>query len=237
MDLNRYLYGGWEDLLFAWLMKFDPDYQAVPWMAERYEANAAGDVYTFYLRPGVQWSNGDAVTAHDFVWSYQRKLTPAVAADYAGFFYDLKNAAAINQGDITDLSQLGVRAKDDHTLECTLEGPRGYFPVLMAYAAAAPSHRASVEQYGENWTEPGNLVFDILPMAEARGFLGETSPGVEGSGSCRQAVWSAFVPCAGTSHVPRLKKPEESSGPRKVLARRPKFYQGNSCLEPHTLSC
>ncbi len=158
MDLNRYLYGGGEDLLFAWLMKFDPDYQVVPWLAERYEANAAGDVYTFYLRPGVQWSNGDAVTAHDFVWSYQRKLTPAVAADYAGFFYDLKNAAAINQGDITDLSQLGVRAKDDSTLECTLEGPRGYFPVLMAYAAAAPSHRASVEQYGEKWTEPENLV-------------------------------------------------------------------------------
>jgi ABC-type oligopeptide transport system substrate-binding subunit len=158
MDLNRYLYGGGDGLIFAWLMKFDPDYQAVPWLAERYDANSAGDVYTFYLRPGLKWSNGDPVTAHDFVWSYQRKLNPAVAADYAGFFYDLKNAAAINKGDITDLSQLGVQAKDELTLECTLEGPRGYFPVLMAYAAAAPSHRASVERHGEKWTEPGNIV-------------------------------------------------------------------------------
>ena len=82
MDVNRYLYGGSDALIFAWLMKFDPNYKAIPWLAERYEANPTGDVYTFYLRQGLKWSNGDPVTAHDFVWSYQRKLDPAVAADY-----------------------------------------------------------------------------------------------------------------------------------------------------------
>lgn len=158
LDVNRYLYGGGDVLLFAWLMKFDPDYRAVPWLAERYTASPAGDVYTFYLRPGLRWSNGDPVTAHDFVWSYQRKLNPAVAADYVGFFYDIKNAEKINKGIIQDLSQLGVQARDDLTLEFTLEGPRGYFPVLMAYAATAPSHRASVEKYGDKWTEPGHIV-------------------------------------------------------------------------------
>ena len=145
-------------LIFAWLMKFDPNYKAIPWLAERYEANPTGDVYTFYLRQGLKWSNGDPVTAHDFVWSYQRKLDPAVAADYVGFFYDLKNAEKINKGEIKDLSQLGVQAKDDLTLEFTLEGPRGYFPVLMAYAATAPAHRASVEKHGDKWTEPENIV-------------------------------------------------------------------------------
>jgi ABC-type oligopeptide transport system substrate-binding subunit len=158
LDLNRYLYGGGDPGLWAWLMKFDPDYKPVPWLAERFETNATGDVYTFFLRPGLKWSNGDAVTANDFIWSYRRKLDPATAADYPGFFYDVKNAEKINKGEIKDLTQLGVSAKDDRTLEFQLEGPRGYFHVLMAYAATAPSHRATVEKFGDKWTEPGNIV-------------------------------------------------------------------------------
>lgn len=158
LDLNRYLYGGADAGLWAWLMKFDPDYNPLPWLAERFEVNAQGDVYTFYLQPDMQWSNGDPLTAHDFVWSYQRKLDPATAADYPGFFYDIKHAEKINKGDIKDLAQLGVVAKDERTLEFRLEGPRGYFHVLMAYAATAPAHRASVEKHGDKWTEPGNIV-------------------------------------------------------------------------------
>ena len=158
LDLNRYLYGGGDAGLWAWLMKFDPDYKPVPWLAERFEVNPQGDVYTFYLRPGLKWSNGDPMTAHDFVWSYQRKLDPATAADYPGFFYDIKYANKINTGEIKDFSQLGIKAKDDRTLEFTLEGPRGYFHILMAYAATAPSHKATVEKFGDKWTEPGNIV-------------------------------------------------------------------------------
>jgi ABC-type oligopeptide transport system substrate-binding subunit len=158
MDVNRYAYGLADALLFAWLMKFDPNYKAIPWLAERYETSPQGDVYTFHLRQGLKWSNGDPVTAHDFVWSYQRKLDPAVGADYVGFFYDIKNAEKINKGEIKDLSQLGVKAKDDLTVEFALEGPRGYFASLMAFGATAPSHRASVEKHGDKWTEPENIV-------------------------------------------------------------------------------
>ena len=167
LDVNRYLYGQGDATLFAWLMKFDPNYKVLPWLAERYEASPTGDVYTFYLRAGLKWSNGDPVTAHDFVWSCQRKLDPAVAADYVGFFYDIKNAEKINKGAIKDLSQLGVQAKDDLTVEFTLEGPRGYFPVLMAYAATAPSHRATVEKYGDKWTEPENIVSNGIFVLES----------------------------------------------------------------------
>jgi ABC-type oligopeptide transport system substrate-binding subunit len=167
LDLNRYLYGGGDAGLWAWLMKFDPDYKPVPWLAERFERNASGDVYTFYLRPGLQWSNGEPFTAQDFVWSYQRKLDPATAADYPGFFYDIKNAEKINKGEIKDLAQLGVKAKDAQTLEFTLEGPRGYFHVLMAYAATAPSHRATVEKHGDKWTEPGNIVSNGVYILES----------------------------------------------------------------------
>ena len=59
---------------------------------------------------------------------------------------------------MTDASQVGVRAKDDWTLEVTLEGPRGYFPVLSAYQAALPGHRGSIEKYGDKWTEAANIV-------------------------------------------------------------------------------
>ena len=166
LDLNRYLYGGADAGLWAWLMKFDPNYKPMPWLAERFEASPKGDVYTFYLRPGLKWSNGDPLTAQDFVWSYQRKLDPATAADYPGFFYDIKNAQKINKGDIKDLTQLGVQAKDDMTLEFTLEGPRGYFHVLMAYAATAPAHKATVEKHGDKWTEPGNIVSNGMYVLE-----------------------------------------------------------------------
>jgi ABC-type oligopeptide transport system substrate-binding subunit len=167
LDANRYLYGQGDFLLWAWLMKFDPDYKPIPWLAERFEANATGDVYTFYLRPGLKWSNGDTVTADDFIWSYRRKLDPAAAADYPGFFYDIKNAEKINKGEIKDLTQLGMVAKDDQTLEFQLEGPRGYFHVLMAYAATAPSHKATVEKYGDKWTEPGNIVSNGMFVLES----------------------------------------------------------------------
>src|SRR5262245_58744333 len=55
LDVNRYLYGQGDTLIFAWLMKFDPNYKVIPWLAESYEATANGDVYTFYLRPGLKW--------------------------------------------------------------------------------------------------------------------------------------------------------------------------------------
>ena len=69
-----------------------------------------------------------------------------------------RTAEAYNKSKVTDASQVGVVAKDDWTLEVTLEGPRGYFPVLAAYAAALPAHRASVEKFGDKWTEAGNIV-------------------------------------------------------------------------------
>src|SRR5213076_2547302 len=72
--------------------------------------------------------------------------------------YDIKNAQAFNKKELTDPSQVGVRAKDDWTLEVTLEGPRGYFPVLSAYLAALPAHRGAVEKHGDKWTEAANIV-------------------------------------------------------------------------------
>jgi oligopeptide transport system substrate-binding protein len=157
-DVNKDLYCNCEFGVFAGLMRFTPDYVAVPWMAEHVASNSDGSVWTFRLRRDAKWSNGDAVTAHDFAWSWKRQLDPATAAPYSAFLYDLKNGEAFNKGQVKDPNDVGVQALDDHTLQATLEGPRGYFPVLVAYAAALPAHRPSVEKHGDKWTEPANIV-------------------------------------------------------------------------------
>jgi ABC-type oligopeptide transport system substrate-binding subunit len=157
-DVNKDLYCNCEWVVFAGLMRFTPDFVAVPWMAEKVEANADRSVWTFRLRREARWSNGEPVTAHDFEWSWKRQLDPATAAPYSAFLYDLKNGEAFNKGQLNDRDAVGVKAMDDHTLQATLEGPRAYFPVLAAYAAALPAHRPSIEKYGEKWTEAGNII-------------------------------------------------------------------------------
>ena len=139
-------------------MKFTADFQAVPHVASKVTSNADGSVWTFTIRKDSKWSDNGACTARDFEYSWKRQLDPATKAPYAAFLYDIKNGEAYNKGQITDAGQVGVRAKDDWTLEVTLEGPRGYFPVLSAYLAALPAHKASIEKHGDKWTEPGNIV-------------------------------------------------------------------------------
>src|SRR5919106_4920509 len=166
-DVNKDLYCNCESMVFAGLMRFTPDFVAVPWMAEQVESNADGSVWTFRLRREAKWSNGDALTAHDFAWSWKRQLDPATAAPYSAFLYDLKNGEAFNKGQVKERDAVGVKALDDHTLQATLEGPRGYFPVLVAYFAALPAHRPSVEKHGDKWTEPGNIVSNGPWMLES----------------------------------------------------------------------
>ena len=157
-DFNKDLYCQGVASLWAGLMKFNADFQAVPYVATKVTPNKDASVWTFTLRKDAKWSDGSAFTARDFEYSFKRQLDPATAAPYASFLYDIKNGEAFNKKQLTDASQVGVRAKDDWTLEVTLEGPRGYFPVLSAYLAALPGHRASIEKHGDKWTEAGNLV-------------------------------------------------------------------------------
>jgi oligopeptide transport system substrate-binding protein len=157
-DYNKDLYCQGVPALWAGLMKFNTDFQAVPYVASKVTPNSDGSVWTFTLRKDAKWSDGTPFTARDFEYSFKRQLDPATAAPYASFLYDIKNGEAFNKKQIAEASQVGVRAKDDWTLEVTLEGPRGYFPVLSAYLAALPGHRPSIEKHGDKWTEAGNLV-------------------------------------------------------------------------------
>src|SRR5690606_1926160 len=103
------------------------------------------------------WSNGDPVTAEDFVFSYQRILNPATGAKYANMLYVIKNAEKVNNGEL-DPSELGVKAVDDKTLEITLENPTPYFLQLLTHQTSYPVHKASVEKFGSDFVKPENMV-------------------------------------------------------------------------------
>jgi len=136
----------------------------LPAAAADWSMSADGLVYTFRLRPGARWSNGDAVTAGDFVQSIRRVLSPALAAPKATLFFPLKNAAAFYSGRLSDFSSVGVRAADDHTLELTLGAPAADFPAIVASGPWIPVHAAAIEKFGpadrrdSKWTIPGNFV-------------------------------------------------------------------------------
>jgi oligopeptide transport system substrate-binding protein len=157
-DFNKDLYCQGVPALFAGLMVFNADFLAVPYLASKVEGNKDGSVWTFTIRKDSRWSDNAPVSARDFEYSWKRQLDPESKAPYASFLYDIKNGEAFNKKQITDASQVGVRAKDDWTLEVTLEGPRGYFPVLTGYLAALPGYQRAIEKFGDKWTEAGNIV-------------------------------------------------------------------------------
>jgi oligopeptide transport system substrate-binding protein len=157
-DFNKDLYCQGVPALFAGLMIFNADFLAVPYLASKVEGNKDGSVWTFTIRKDSRWSDNSPLSARDFEYSWKRQLDPESKAPYASFLYDIKNAEAFNKKQVTDRNQVGVRAKDDWTLEVTLEGPRGYFPVLAAYLAALPGYQRAIEKFGDKWTEPGNIV-------------------------------------------------------------------------------
>jgi oligopeptide transport system substrate-binding protein len=144
--------------MFTGLLDYRVDGTEVFVGAESYEVNDTADVYTFKLRKEAKWSDGQPITANDYVWAWQHVQDPATASGYASFAYIVKNAEKINTGEITDLSQLGVKALDDYTLEVTLEQPATFFPRLVAFATMYPLRKDVIEKYGDKWLEPENIV-------------------------------------------------------------------------------
>ena len=126
--------------------------------AESYDVSEDGLTYTFHLRDGLVWSDGQPVTAGDFVYSWKRIVDPANAADY-GYILNgiVANATAIQDGEM-EPDTLGVEAADDQTFVVTLEAECPYFIGLCAFAALMPLRQDVIEEFGNEWTNPENIV-------------------------------------------------------------------------------
>ncbi|MDU6412181.1 MAG: oligopeptide ABC transporter substrate-binding protein OppA [Yersiniaceae bacterium] len=134
------------------------DGSVTPGVAESWD-NKDFKVWTFHLRKDAKWSNGDPVTADDFVFSWQRLADPKTASPYESY---LQYGHIANIDDIISGKKspdtLGVKALDAHTLEVTLTEPVPYFVKMLSHTAMKPVNKKVVEKFGDKWTQPENYV-------------------------------------------------------------------------------
>jgi oligopeptide transport system substrate-binding protein len=145
--------------LFEGLLNDDANGKPVPGVATGYDLSDDKLTYTFHLRPEAKWSNGDPLTAADFVYSWRRLANPATASEYAWFLelMNVENASAVVKGEKAP-DELGVKALDDHTLQVKLAAPTPFFPKMVVHSSTYPVNQKVIEAEGENWTQPGKLV-------------------------------------------------------------------------------
>ncbi len=141
------------------LLCYDRRGRLAPGVAERWDVDSKGA--TFYLRKNALWSDGKPVTAKDFVFAWRMAVDPKVASEYAFIVYPVKNAEAINTGEIKDLTQLGVKAIDDYTLKVDFEYPCGYFLGLAAFSTYFPVREDFYKSMGSKYAaEASNLLYN-----------------------------------------------------------------------------
>ncbi|MDN3680474.1 ABC transporter substrate-binding protein [Vibrio tapetis subsp. quintayensis] len=144
--------------LLEGLVNQDGEGNTIPGVAESWETTD-NKTFTFHLRKDAKWSNGDPVTAEDFVYSFQRAVDPATASPYSWYmeYTKMTNAKDIIAGK-KDKNTLGVKAIDANTLEVQLDAAVPYFVMMMGHTTVKPVHKATVEKFGDQWTKPENFV-------------------------------------------------------------------------------
>lgn len=145
--------------LFEGLLNQDAGGKLVPGVAESFEASDGNRTFTFKLRQDAKWSNGDPLTAGDFVYAWRRAVDPATASPYSWYvkLATIENAASIIEGAMPP-EELAVTAVNPYTLEVRLEQALPYFPEMTTYATFFPVHETTVETHGSRWTRPENIV-------------------------------------------------------------------------------
>ncbi|TXR95634.1 peptide ABC transporter substrate-binding protein [Bacillus sp. SH7-1] len=146
--------------IFEGLYVLDDQDQPIPAVAKSFKRSEDGKKYTFDLRKDAKWSNGDNVTAHDFMFAWKRAITPETASQYASMLFYVKNAKEINKGTMP-LDELGVTVINDYKLEVELEQPIPYFLQLLALPIYLPQHESFLKEQGKNYAlEPSNLLYN-----------------------------------------------------------------------------
>jgi oligopeptide transport system substrate-binding protein len=163
--------------LFLGLTAFEAETgEVIPELATEWSVSGDGLTWTFKMRDDVPWVNYNPetkettevgpVTAQDVVYGVKRTLDPETASDYAYVLYIVKGGEAANTGE-GSVDDVGVKAVDDYTVEFTLENAAGYFPSIAGMWVARPQPQAAIEEHGEKWTEPGNIVTNGSYMLES----------------------------------------------------------------------
>ncbi|MCX4027191.1 oligopeptide ABC transporter substrate-binding protein OppA [Endozoicomonas sp. SM1973] len=145
--------------LFEGLVSQNEHGDIIPAVATRWNIADSNKTFTFHLRKNAKWSNGDSVTAHDFVYSLKRAVNPVTASEYAWYLEmaDIINAKEILAGRKKPYT-LAVTALDDYTLQIKLANPKPYFIKMLSHYTMFPVHQKTVEKFQDKWTQPGNMV-------------------------------------------------------------------------------
>ena len=136
----------------------------IPGTAESWTISDDGKEYIFNLNKNAKWSNGEPVTADDFVWSWKRILTASLGSQYPDMLYYLEGAYEYHNGLIDNFDEVGVKALDTHTLKVNLKNPTPFFIGLLSHYSTWPVHKGTVLKHGDiddrngEWTRPGNFV-------------------------------------------------------------------------------
>ena len=136
----------------------------IPGTAESWSISDDGKEYIFNLNKNAKWSNGEPVTADDFVWSWKRILTASLGSQYPDMLYYLEGAYEYHNGLIDNFDEVGVKALDTHTLKVNLKNPTPFFIGLLSHYSTWPVHKETVLKHGDiddrngEWTRPGNFV-------------------------------------------------------------------------------
>lgn len=139
-------------------------FEVEPGVAERWQQSEDGLVYQFFLREQARWSNGDPVTATDFVYAFKRILSPRLGNQYVTDYFAIKNAEAYYKGELEDFAKVGVTALTDHILQITLSRYDPLFLKRVAQRNTSPVHWKSILEYGDiddpanPWTDPGKYI-------------------------------------------------------------------------------
>ncbi len=150
--------------IFEGLVVKDPKtLEPLPGAAESWEISADGLTYTFHIREGARWTNTDPLTAHDFVYSFERFLDPRTGAYYAYQLWYVEGARAYTRSVTPDgepalsFDTVAIHAPDDHTLVLRLEAPTPFFLDLMGFYPLFPVNRRNIEEARESWPETWTL--------------------------------------------------------------------------------
>ncbi|MCJ7814430.1 MAG: peptide ABC transporter substrate-binding protein, partial [Xanthomonadales bacterium] len=143
--------------LFEGLTAESADGDIVPGVALRWNISRDARTYTFYLRRDMVWSNGDPLTAEDFVYSLRRALNMETASSAARALMPIQNAREVLAGELP-VEELGISLRDEFTMQITLTGPTPYFLGLLASPVAYPVNRKNVEQFGDQFSKNSTLV-------------------------------------------------------------------------------